>query len=97
MLSVNGPGISDPLLFDTVINIPTDPNIGNRATIGGVSGETVQLNVAEGGSVGFAFEALSGSEVNLSGGEIATSFDAGSGSEANISGCLLYTSDAADE
>jgi len=54
------------------------------------SGTVQQLaGFAEGGSVGFAFEALSGSEVNLSGGEIATSFDAGSGSEVNISGGVV--------
>ena len=79
---VFGSGPSDPALFDTVINLPPDPNIGDSAIIG--SG--TQVNVADGGSVGFFVDAQSGSEVNISGGNLRLSFDALSGSEVNVSG-----------
>ena len=44
-------GPSDPALFDTVINVPTDPNIGADESIGG-DGLTTQLNLSDGGDVG---------------------------------------------
>ena len=71
---VNGPGPSDPALFDNVINVPSDP----VPTI--IDG--TQVNVSSGGSVG-SFSAFS-SEVNISGGSVG-SFDAFD-SELNISG-----------
>ena len=83
---VNGPGPSDPALFDTVINLPPEPDIGSFETIGGVDGETTQLNVMGFGTVDVSFDAESGSEVNISGGTVGSFFDAQSGS------CLLYTS-----
>ena len=89
---VNGSGSSDPALFDTVINLPPEPDIGDSQSIGGVDGATTQLNVRDGGSVGGVFDAFFGSEVNISGGSVGPFFDANSGSEVNISGCLLYTS-----
>ena len=73
---VNGPGPSDPALFDTVINLPPDPNIGNFESIGGFFGDPTQLNVMDGGSVGNAFNADSGSEVNISGGIVGEEFAA---------------------
>jgi len=102
MLSVNGPGISDPLLFDTVISIPSDPDIGNDQTVGGVSGETLQLNVADGGVVGNSFEigrqfsALADSEVNISEGVVGSQFTALEGSVVNVSGGEIGSSFSAE-
>ena len=88
---VNGFGISDPALFDTVINVPED-----RASIsGGIGGSpsTVQLNVSDGGTVADNFQAQGNSEVNVSGGTVGVGFDLmgqnfifGAPSELNISG-----------
>lgn len=83
---VNGPGPSDPALFDTVVDLPPDPSIGNFESIGGISGQTIQLNVMDDGSVGIDFVANFGSEVNISGGTVGSGFDARSGSEVNLSG-----------
>lgn len=71
---------TDPEGFDRVINSPPT-TIGDNFSIG----SNTQLNVSDGGEVGFGFSAGSGSEVNISGGEVG-SFAAGSGSEVNISG-----------
>ena len=85
--------------FDTVINLPENlgsPNpsgfsgysIGNNS---GISSNT-QLNVSDGGSIGFQFGAgardvpSTNVEVNISGGTILTGFEANSGSTVNISG-----------
>lgn len=83
---VHGPGPSDPSLFDTVINLPPDPDFGDDASVGGVDSETTQLNVLDGGSINDGFNANSGSEVNISGGLIGEDFHANSGAEVNISG-----------
>ena len=77
-------GPSDSALFDTVINLPSDPNIGDFQSIGG-DGLTTQLNISNGGSVGAIFDANSGVEINISGGIVAGGLDARSGSEVNIS------------
>ena len=56
--------------FDTVINLPENPDspnpsgfsgnsIGSNQSIGGVDGETTQLNVSNGGTIGLNFEANS--------------------------------------
>jgi len=58
-------GPSDSALFDDVINVPTDPDIADDASIGG-DGLTTQLNVSDGGTIGSVFLANSGSEVNTS-------------------------------
>ena len=79
-------GPSDSALFDTVFNLPPDPNIGNSQSRGGVTGQTIQLNIFEDGEIGSSFNALSSIEVNISGGTIGSRFDAQSGSEVNISG-----------
>ena len=83
---VNGPGPSDSALFDIVIDLPGDPNIGSDESIGGVTDQTTQLNVRDGGNVGGVFDAFFGSEVNISGGTVVNFFGAFSGSEVNISG-----------
>lgn len=75
-------GPSDPALFNTVINLPTDPDIGDS---GSISSGT-QLNVATGGSVGSDFDSSTGSEVNVTGGNLGSGFDAFGGSLVNISG-----------
>ena len=85
---VNGPGISPSGDFNTVINIPTDPDLGDGAVIGGGSDETTQLNLLNGGSIGIDFTADAGSEVNISGGNVGDNFFAGN-SEVNISGGVV--------
>jgi len=83
---VNGSGPSDPTLFDTVINVPTAPDIGNFESVVGDGGTTIQLNIFEGGSVGRSFTANARSEVNIIGGSVARDFDAFPSSEVNIIG-----------
>ena len=61
-------GPSDPALFDNVRNVPTDPDIGDDAGIGGSSSPTVQLNIFDGGLIGNDFRASANAEVNISGG-----------------------------
>ena len=78
-------GPSDPNLFDTVISVPTDPDIGDDQSVGN-DGLLTQINISDGGSVGADFNALSGSEVNLSGGSLGLDFSVFSGGEVNISG-----------
>ncbi len=85
---VNGPGPSDPNLFDMVINIPAD-QIFINGNVGNSNGEpmpTTQLNVSDGGNVGNHFDAFSGSEVNIRGGAVGSNFRANTGSEVNIIG-----------
>jgi len=83
-----GPSASSS--FDSVINLPSDPNIGNSQSIGG-DGLTTQLNIAAGGTVGFSFDADSGSEVNLSGGVLGGGPSANAGSEINVNGGTVLT------
>ena len=78
-------GPSDPALFDTVINIPTDLDIGISQSVGG-DGSTTQINVFDGGSVGGSLNANSGIELNIRGGSLGAFSNANSGSEVNISG-----------
>ena len=89
---------SDPSLFDTVINIPTDPDIAAFTDIGDEDGlTTTQLNVSEGGSVGILVDVFSGSEVNINGGTVDSSFTANPGSVVNIgSGTIGIGFDALD-
>lgn len=77
-------GPSDPELFDDFLSLPTDPNIIDLQSSGG-DGSTTRINVTAGGSIGASFDALSGTEVNISGGSVGIVFDAFSGSEVNIS------------
>jgi len=81
-------GPSDSALFDNVVNIPSDPNIGNFQSIGG-DGSTVQVNVTRGGAVGVSFDTNSGSELNINGGFLQSGFEANSGSEVNISAGIV--------
>ena len=86
------PNISTSLLFDTVINLPDDPNIGLLVEIGDANGSTTtQLNVSDGGSVGLGLTVFDGSEVNISGGTVDDFLIAVLGSEVNISGGDLGT------
>ena len=89
---------SDPSLFDTVINVPTDPDIAAFTDIGDEDGlTTTQLNVSEGGSVGILVDVFSGSEVNINGGTVDSSFTANPGSVVNIgSGTIGIGFDALD-
>ena len=102
MAQVNGPGPSPSASFDTVLNLPGDEAIitgGILESIGGIPGETTQLNVGNGGAVGVLFDALSGSEVNVnSGGNLGNDFNALPGSEVNIiSGSVGNSFDAFPE
>lgn len=81
---VNGLGVSDSALFDTVINLPTQPDIGDTQSVGGVAGQTTQLNVAFDGFVGPNFDALAGTEVNIIGGSVGDRFETFTGSETNL-------------
>jgi len=97
---VNGPGTSDSALFDTVLSLPGDmASLPDGSQVGGVAGQTTQLNVSAGGTVGTVVDFESGSEVNidaevnLSGGTFG-SFNA-IDSVVNITGGdLLGNSDA---
>ncbi len=89
LAQVNGPGPSPANLFDVVLNLPDDETIVTgvyHESIGGVTGQTIQLNVNDDGFLSLFFNAESGSEVNINGGYVARGFDAHSGSEVNISG-----------
>ena len=85
--------------FDTVINLPENPDSPNPS---GFSGNSIGnnsaifsntlLNVSDGGLIGLRFDAgaedvpSTNVEVNISGGTVENDFDANSGSEVNISG-----------
>ena len=89
LAQVNGPGPSPSSDFDIVLNLPGDEADITGASfesIGGVVGQTTQLNVGDDGTVGPGFHALSGSELNIRGGAVDNFFTANSGSEVNISG-----------
>jgi len=89
LAQVNGPGESPANLFDTVLNLPGDEAVItgiNLESIGGVPGQTIQLNLTDGGAIGNFFDARLGGEVNISGGMIGFNIDADPGSELNISG-----------
>ncbi len=85
------PGPSDPNLFDTVLNIPPDPSIGDDQSIE----SSTQLNLYDGGSIGLFFNAgspdgsSSNVEANIFGGTVGYGFGAMSGSEVNISGGII--------
>ena len=78
-------GPSDPNLFDTVISVPADPDIGADQSVGS-DGLLTQINISDGGRLGADFSALSGSEVNINGGSVGEDFSVFSGGEVNISG-----------
>lgn len=87
---VFGPGPSISGFFDTVIDVPNPmpppPGILVSGTVGGVMGQTTQVNIAMGGSASNNFTADFGAEVNLSGGTVGDNFVVQNGSTANISG-----------
>lgn len=83
---VFGPGPSDPGLFDTVLNLPPDPDIGDYVLMTGFNGQSTQLNVSDGGSIGYSFEPIGDVEVNITGGNVGARLYGQAGSEINISG-----------
>ena len=90
---INGVGISQPNLFDNVINVPSDRNFGDNQSVGD-DGQTTQINVSDDallgpGRIGDRFDADTGVEFNVSGGIIGDNFSAGVGSEINISGGVI--------
>ena len=88
LAQVNGPGPSPSSSFDTVFNLPDDdpPLDGSFVGVGGVPGQTTQINIGDGSVIDRRFIANAGSEVNISGGSVSTAFVAGSGSEVNLGG-----------
>jgi len=74
--------------FTSILNIPPDPDIGDNQSIG----SNTQLNLSDGGEIGFGFAAgaFDGTntnvEVNIIGGSVGDHFDAFSDSVVNISG-----------
>ncbi len=76
-------GPSDPRMFDNFLSLPNDPNIISRQSSGGDE-STIRINVTPGGTIGSAFDAFSGTEINIRGGSVGEEFDAFSGSEINI-------------
>ena len=87
LAQVNGPGPSPSSLFDTVLNLPGDEAVVTGADFESIGSfeQTTQLNVSDGGAVGFLFFADNG-EVNISGGTVGDIFTSLSNSEVNISG-----------
>ena len=83
---VNGTGVSDSSLFDEVIDIPTEPDIGVFESIGGIAGETTQVNLFAGGRIASNVDVNSGTEVNVFGGNVDFNFDIFSAAEANVLG-----------
>ena len=83
LAQVNGSGPSPSSDFDTVLNLPEDQFSLNEP-IGGVAGETVQINVSSSGRVSSPFAGF-GSEVNVDGGTLELPFSAENGSEVNVS------------
>ena len=91
-------GPSDSALFTSLINLPgdalpdsvRDTQFGNAITdVGGPAGETIQVNIAEGGDTGSFLEVGEGVEVNLTGGILGFAATAARGSEVNISSGLV--------
>ena len=88
-------GPSDSTLFTNLINLPEDalpdPVFG-QVLVGGVAGETTQVNVPSGSSLGLvplsdtaaSVITRNGAEVNISGGSVGR-LAAGGGSEVNLS------------
>ena len=87
LAQVFGPGPSPSSLFDTVLNLPGDEAVVTGADFESIGSfeQTTQLNVSDGGAVGFLFFA-DNSEVNISGGTVGDIFTSLSNSEVNISG-----------
>lgn len=81
-------GPSAPEMFDSFLSLPIDQNISNLQSAGGDE-LTTRINVSIGGSIGNSFDALSGTEINVSGGVIGIVFDAFDGSEINITGGIV--------
>jgi len=88
LAQVNGSGVSDPALFDEVVDVSTDMIDGLLGfPIDVPPGETVQVNVLNGGAIGDPVLTSAGAEVNLfSGGFISIFGAAEAGSEFNILG-----------
>lgn len=88
---VNGTGPSDFALFTNIVNVPPEmiePALPDffGGFVGGVNGETTQVNLADGGDLGSFFFADAGSEVNIRGGNVGDGLGAHNGAEVNISG-----------
>jgi len=96
---VNGSGPSDPALFDEVITFPgASTTFASPFNVGGVPGETVQLNLndASAFSENATFTASSGAEVNINSGFVGVpssgpSNSSSSGGEINLLGGTLGT------
>ena len=79
-------GPSDSSLFTNVIEVPMD---ASPSSVGGVAGETTQLNLADGGTLVSFFDVDAGAEVNISGGFVGDFLQSVVDSEVNISGGFI--------
>ena len=90
LAQVNDSGPSPSSSFDNVLNLPGDEalliGVIFQSVFEDLAGQTIQLNVSDGGEVGSRFATFPGLEVNVSGGTVDLFFEALSGSEVNISG-----------
>ncbi|MEM7560486.1 MAG: hypothetical protein AAF394_15295, partial [Planctomycetota bacterium] len=77
-----------PFLFDSVLDVPSPPPVGLSISggIGGVAGQTAQLNIDTYGIATNNFTAALGAEVNIDGGVVGDNFRALRGSEVNLLG-----------
>lgn len=82
-------GLSNPNDFFTVVNVPTTPSFGDSTSFTTSNGDTTQVNLFAGGSVGNLSEINLGVELNVRGGSLGSGFDANSGSELNIRGGIV--------
>lgn len=99
LAQVNGPGPSPSTDFDIVLNLPGDEAVitgGREESIGGVQGQTTQLNVSAGATVGRDFSVNRGGELNISGGTVEFGLEANFDSEVNLSGGIVGNSFDAD-
>ncbi len=79
---VFGSGPSAPSMFETVVNLPPEPDISHNQRISG----STQINVGDGGAIASGLAVFSGTELNVRGGSVGRSVHAGVGSEVNILG-----------
>ena len=95
LAQVNGPGPSPSSSFDIVLNLPGDEAVitgGWDESIGGVQGQTTQLNVSDGATVGRNFSVNRGGELNISGGTVEFGLEANFDGEVNLSGGIVGSS-----
>ena len=89
------PGPSESDLFTTVINVNSTETFSPN-NIGGVAGETTQLNLEDGGELNGLFNVNEGGELNFRGGSSPGFLTANAGSEVNFFGGSFFLFAAED-